>query len=111
MAFFRVMQPISVDKTEIHHSVITMDGGPQTANQYRLRLHEHFQGPFGFCTRDDAEAGGRVQKGADAGNDLWIMLNRGLPGEVKTEDGLKSDVSAETGMRAAYQQWKKLMTA
>lgn len=31
--------------------------------------------------------------------------------EVKTEDGLKSDVSAETGMRAAYQQWKKLMTA
>ena len=39
------------------------------------------------------------------------MLNRGLPGEVKTEDGLKSDVSAETGMRSAYQQWKKMMTA
>ena len=39
------------------------------------------------------------------------MLNRGLAGEVQTEDGLKSDVSAETGMRSAYQQWKKLMTA
>jgi hypothetical protein len=111
MAFFRVMQPISVDKTEIHHSVITMDGGPQIANQYRLRLHEHFQGPFGFGTPDDAEAWERVQKGADAGENLWIMLNRGLAGEVQTEDGLKSDVSAETGMRSAYQQWKKLMTA
>ena len=42
MAFFRVLQPISVAETEIHHSVITMDGGPQIANQYRLRLHEHF---------------------------------------------------------------------
>ena len=111
MAFFRVLQPISVAETEIHHSVITMDGGPQIANQYRLRLHEHFQGPFGFGTPDDSEAWERVQHGANAGNDLWIMLNRGLPGEVKTEDGLKSDVSAETGMRAAYQQWKKMMTA
>ena len=35
------------------------------------------------------EAWERVQHGANAGNDLWIMLNRGLPGEVKTEDGLK----------------------
>ncbi|SMF33556.1 hypothetical protein SAMN02745962_03176, partial [Pseudomonas sp. LAIL14HWK12:I11] len=26
-------------------------------------------------------------------------------------DGLVSDVSAETGMRAAYQQWKKMMSA
>ena len=79
---------ISVAETEIHHSVITMDG-PQIANQYRLRLHEHFQGPFGFGTPDDSEAWERVQHGANAGNDLWIMLNRGLPGEVKTEDGLK----------------------
>ena len=111
MAFFRVMQPISATETEIHHSVITMDGGPQIANQYRLRLHEHFQGPFGFGTPDDAEAWERVQHGANAGNDLWIMLNRGYPNEVATADGLKSDVSAETGMRAAYQQWKKMMTA
>lgn len=51
-----------------------------------------------------------MQRGATAGNDLWIMLNRGLAGEYRSDDGLRSDVSAETGMRAAYQQWKKLMT-
>lgn len=111
MAFFRVLQPISVNETEIHHAVITMDGGPQAANQARLRMHEHFQGPMGFGTPDDSEAWERVQKGATAGKDLWIMLNRGLAGEKPTADGLVSDVSAETGMRAAYQQWKKLMTA
>lgn len=111
MAFFRVLQPIAVNETEIHHAVITMDGGPQVANQARLRLHEHFQGPMGFGTPDDSEAWERVQKGGGAGKDLWIMLNRGLAGEKPTPDGRASDVSAETGMRAAYQQWKKLMTA
>ena len=111
MAFFRVLQPISVNETEIHHSVITMDGGPAAANRYRLRLHEHFQGPMGFGTPDDSEAWERVQKGANAGEDLWIMLNRGLPGEKPSDDGRISDVSAETGMRAAYQQWKKMMSA
>jgi phenylpropionate dioxygenase-like ring-hydroxylating dioxygenase large terminal subunit len=111
MAFFRVLQPVAVDETEIHHAVITMDGGPAAANQARLRLHEHFQGPMGFGTPDDSEAWERVQKGASAGKDLWILLNRGLPGERLTSDGRAGDVSAETGMRAAYRQWKKLMTA
>ena len=111
MAFFRVLQPISVKETEIHHVVITMKGGPEAANQARLRMHEHFQGPMGFGTPDDSEAWERVQRGSSAGDDLWIMLNRGLPGEVTTEDGLRSDVSAETGMRAAYQKWKEYMTA
>ncbi|CAN5588324.1 aromatic ring-hydroxylating dioxygenase subunit alpha [soil metagenome] len=111
MAFFRVLQPIAVDETEIHHAVITMDGGPVLANRARLRMHEHFQGPMGFGTPDDSEAWERVQKGASAGTDLWVMLNRGLPGEHPTPDGVASDVSAETGMRAAYRQWHKLMTA
>ncbi|MEY4413412.1 MAG: hypothetical protein RIQ53_705 [Pseudomonadota bacterium] len=111
MAFFRVLQPVSVTETEIHHAAIVMDGGPAVANQARLRLHEHFQGPMGFGTPDDSEAWERVQQGAKAGRDLWILVNRGLPGERLTEDGRASDVSAETGMRAAYQQWKALMTA
>ncbi|HSV82674.1 MAG TPA: aromatic ring-hydroxylating dioxygenase subunit alpha [Ramlibacter sp.] len=111
MAFFRVLQPIAVNETEIHHSVITMEGGPAVANQARLRMHEHFQGPMGFGTPDDSEAWERVQRGASAGEDLWILLNRGIAGERESADGRISDVSAETGMRAAYQQWKKLMTA
>ena len=111
MAFFRVLRPITVNETEIIHVAIGMDGGPEAGNRVRLRLHEHFQGPMGFGTPDDSEAWERVQKGAGAGKELWIMLNRGLAGEKPTPDGRASDVSAETGMRAAYQQWKKLMTA
>ena len=50
-----------------------------------------------------------MQRGAAAGDDLWVMLNRGSGGGPAPD--LKStDVSAETGMRAAYQMWKRMMS-
>jgi hypothetical protein len=104
MAFFRVLRPISVNETEIAHMALGMQGGPEAANQARLRLHEHFQGPMGFGSPDDAEGWERVQRGAAAGTDLWIMLNRGMAQTSNT-----GDVSAETGMRAAYRMWRRMM--
>ena len=77
----------------------------------RMRLHEHFQGPMGFGTPDDAEAWERVQKGSQAGSDEWILLNRGQSKLTTSPDGnVSGAVCSETGMRAAYQQWKKMMT-
>ncbi len=113
MAFFRVLRPVAVNETEIQHIAIGMDGGPDAANRARLRLHEHFQGPMGFGTPDDAEGWERVQRGAAAGDALWVMLNRGVDApEGRPEPGHEAgDVSAETGMRAAYQMWKRMMTA
>ena len=112
MAFFRVLRPVSVTETEIRHITLLMDGGPEEGNRARLRLHEHFQGPMGFGSPDDAEAWERVQRGAQAGPDMWVMLNRGLEGDGKGPSGSnRGDVSAETGMRAAYQKWKEMMEA
>jgi phenylpropionate dioxygenase-like ring-hydroxylating dioxygenase large terminal subunit len=104
--FFCVLRPIAVDETEITHIAIKMNGGPEVANRERLRLHEHFQGPMGFGSPDDAEGWERVQRGAAAGVNLWILLNRGK----ESHDGNPArDVSTETGMRAAYQMWKRMM--
>jgi len=112
MAFFRVLRPVSVTETEIRHVTLLMDGGPEEGNRARLRLHEHFQGPMGFGSPDDAEAWERVQRGSQAGPDMWIMLNRGLEGDGAGPKGTnRGDVSAETGMRAAYQKWKEMMEA
>ena len=112
MAFFRVLRPIAVDETEIRHLAIGMDGGPDAGNRARLRLHEHFQGPMGFGSPDDAEGWERVQRGSQAGDDLWIMVNRGVDPLIGHVAGSNvTDVSAETGMRAAYQMWKRIMTA
>lgn len=109
MAFFRVLTPVSVDKTEIRHIAIGMDGGPEIANRMRMRLHEHFQGPMGFGSPDDAEVWERIQRGVDGGPELPVLVNRGLEHGVPGEAGIKGHVTDEVGMRAAYSMWKRMM--
>lgn len=75
------------------------DVGSIDAREGSGRLIEKLQ-TVGFGSPDDAEGWERMQQGAAAGDDLWIMVSRGIR---------SSDVSAETGMRAAYAMWKKLM--
>jgi phenylpropionate dioxygenase-like ring-hydroxylating dioxygenase large terminal subunit len=111
MAFFRNLVPISAGETEIHHIALGGEGAPQAFNQKRMRLHEHFQGPMGFGTPDDGEAWERVQAGSLAGTDGWIMVNRGMSKLSTSDDGnVKGAVCSETGMRAAYQKYKSLMS-
>jgi phenylpropionate dioxygenase-like ring-hydroxylating dioxygenase large terminal subunit len=111
MSFFRVLRPVSVTETEIRHVALGMDGGPEIANRERLRIHEHFQGPFGFGSPDDAEAWDRVQRGSYAGPEAPILVNRGLNREVVAENGDKvSHATDEGGMREAYQMWKRMMS-
>ncbi|WP_433872529.1 aromatic ring-hydroxylating oxygenase subunit alpha [Saccharopolyspora sp. CA-218241] len=112
-AFFRVLRPISVGETRIEHVAIGPDGPPEldAANRERLRIHEHFQGPFGFGTPDDAEGWDRVQRGAAADPEMPILVNRGLAREQAGQGGWPtSHVTDETGMRAAYRQWKAMMS-
>lgn len=110
MAFFRVLAPISVNETEIQHIAIGGDGAPSAFNKVRMRLHEHFQGPMGFGTPDDSEAWERVQKGSQSGKNEWILVNRGQEMVKKNELGHDySTVCSEVGMKAAYQQWAKMM--
>jgi benzoate/toluate 1,2-dioxygenase subunit alpha len=112
-SFFRVLRPVAVDETVVEHVAIGPDGPPEIdiVNRERLRIHEHFQGPFGFGTPDDAEGWDRVQRGAQAAPDMPIMVNRGLARETPSSQGWPtSHVTDETGMRAAYHQWKRLMS-
>ncbi|MGI5127828.1 aromatic ring-hydroxylating oxygenase subunit alpha [Pseudonocardia sp. CA-107938] len=111
-AFFRVLRPVSVNETRIEHVAIGPDGPPEldAVNRARLRIHEHFQGPFGFGTPDDAEGWDRVQRGAAAAPAMPILVNRGLAREKPSPEGWPtSHVTDETGMRAAYAQWKAMM--
>lgn len=110
MSFFRVLTPISVDETEIRHIALGMDGGPEIVNRERLRIHEHFQGPFGFGSPDDSEAWDRVQRGASGAPDMPILVNRGIDREITPPSGRRtSHVTDETGMREAYAMWKRTM--
>ncbi|WP_210587658.1 Rieske 2Fe-2S domain-containing protein [Streptomyces sp. GESEQ-35] len=111
MSFFRVLRPVSVAETEIRHIALGLDGGPEIVNRERLRIHEHFQGPFGFGSPDDAEAWNRVQRGVAGGTDMPILVNRGLGREKPNDFGQPtSHATDETGMREAYAMWKRMMT-
>ncbi|MGP4046239.1 aromatic ring-hydroxylating oxygenase subunit alpha [Streptomyces sp. 2A115] len=111
MSFFRVLRPVSVAETEIRHMALGMDGGPEIVNRERLRIHEHFQGPFGFGSPDDSEAWDRVQRGVAGGPDMPILVNRGMERENKADNGDRvSHATDETGMREAYAMWKRMMT-
>jgi anthranilate 1,2-dioxygenase (deaminating, decarboxylating) large subunit len=110
MSFFRVLHPVSVNETQIRHVCLGMDGGPEIANRERMRIHEHFQGPFGFGSPDDAEAWERVQAGSATGRDVPILVNRGMTREWTDNNGDKvSHSTDETGMREAYAMWKRMM--
>ncbi|MER7013190.1 aromatic ring-hydroxylating dioxygenase subunit alpha [Saccharopolyspora sp. NPDC000359] len=111
-AFFRVLRPVSVDETWIEHVAIGPDGPPEVdaVNRERLRIHEHFQGPFGFGTPDDAEGWDRVQRGAQGAPEMPILVNRGIGRETRSPEGWPTaHVTDETGMRAAYRKWKEMM--
>ncbi|MEV6590144.1 aromatic ring-hydroxylating oxygenase subunit alpha [Streptomyces acidicola] len=111
MSFFRVLRPVSVAETEIRHVALGLEGGPEIVNRERLRIHEHFQGPFGFGSPDDAEAWNRVQRGVTGGVDMPILVNRGLGREKPNDLGqATSHATDETGMREAYAMWKRMMT-
>ncbi|GGN39356.1 aromatic ring-hydroxylating oxygenase subunit alpha [Streptomyces fuscichromogenes] len=111
MSFFRVLRPVSVDETEIRHVALGLDGGPEIVNRERLRIHEHFQGPFGFGSPDDAEAWNRVQRGVAGDAGMAILVNRGLGREKPNDLGQPtSHATDETGMREAYAMWKRMMT-
>ncbi|MFC5992980.1 aromatic ring-hydroxylating dioxygenase subunit alpha [Pseudonocardia hispaniensis] len=111
MGFIRILNPVSVDTTDNAHMALGYGDGPAGADRERLRIHEHFQGPFGFGTPDDAEVWARVQRGAAADPAMPIMLNRGLNREVTSQEGhQRSHITDETGMREAYAMWKRLMT-
>ncbi|KAA5829197.1 aromatic ring-hydroxylating dioxygenase subunit alpha [Saccharopolyspora hirsuta] len=111
-AFFRVLRPVAVDETWIEHVAIGPDGPPEVdaVNRERLRIHEHFQGPFGFGTPDDAEGWDRVQRGAQGAPEMPILVNRGIGRETTSPEGWPTaHVTDETGMRAAYRKWKEMM--
>ncbi|GAB3473442.1 aromatic ring-hydroxylating oxygenase subunit alpha [Nocardiopsis coralliicola] len=113
-AFLRVLRPVSVDETVIEHIALGPDAPPEIAgpvSRERLRIHEHFQGPFGFGTPDDAEGWDRVQRGAAGAPEMPVMVNRGLGREKPSPEGWPTSHSTdETGMRAAYRQWKQMMS-
>jgi len=86
------------------------------AEQYPI-VHEHLFAAIvevlgaDVVTAEVAEAWDRVQRGSYAGVDAPILVNRGLNREVLADNGDKvSHATDESGMRGAYDMWKRMMS-
>jgi hypothetical protein len=77
MAFFRVLRPVSVAETEIQHVAIGMKDGllPPISAPAPART---FPGPDGLWHARRCRGLGTRSARRPAGDDLWIMLNRGV---------------------------------
>ena len=83
----RVINPLAVDRTEVHLYVYGLDGAPDELNQGRYRAHERFYGPAGFGSPDDVEIFVCNQTGLQASGVDWVLLSRGMHREKVNGDG------------------------
>ncbi|MBF6568981.1 MAG: Rieske 2Fe-2S domain-containing protein [Candidatus Binataceae bacterium] len=107
----RVVQPISIDRTEVCLYPATLKWLTPEVNQIRLRAHEAFYGPASFGNPDDSEMFERMRMGANADLAPWNIISRGTGSERRDQAGLPiGDSIDELTQRAIWRQWKKMMT-
>ncbi|HVQ93171.1 MAG TPA: Rieske 2Fe-2S domain-containing protein [Mycobacteriales bacterium] len=107
----RVINPLAVDKTEVHLYVYALDGAPEELNEGRYRAHERFYGPSGFGSPDDVEIFVCNQTGVQAGGVDYLLLARGLHRERQVDGEWVGHSTDEVPVRAMYREWKRLMRA
>jgi benzoate/toluate 1,2-dioxygenase alpha subunit len=107
----RVVKPISVNETVVVMQPTRLEGAGDKLNTERLRVHERFFGPAGFGAPDDMEVFVTSQTGMKAKGVNWVLMNRGMHRET-VKDGMHigGHTTDETPQRAAYREWKRLMT-
>jgi phenylpropionate dioxygenase-like ring-hydroxylating dioxygenase large terminal subunit len=106
----RVLQPLSVDRTEVCLYPTLLKWLTPEVNTIRLRSHEAFFGSASFGGPDDSEIFERVQDGCAVDLEPWQLLSRGLHRE-RNEDGMiVGDLADEVTQRGIWRQWKKVMT-
>jgi hypothetical protein len=106
----RVLQPISVDRTEVCLYPTLLKWLTPDVNTIRLRSHEAFFGSASFGGPDDSEIFERVQDGCAVEIEPWQLLSRGLHRERHEDGMIVGELSDEVTQRGIWRQWKKVMT-
>jgi phenylpropionate dioxygenase-like ring-hydroxylating dioxygenase large terminal subunit len=107
-----VYEPVAVDRTLVHTFAALLDDGPREINTLRMRFAEDF---VALGNRDDSEVFERIQDALTHGYESeWVDVSKGWrTGRESLGPGgaITGNVSDETGIRAAYEEWVRLMDA
>ena len=106
----RVLQPLSVDRTEVCLYPTLLNWLAPEVNAIRLRSHEAFFGAASFGGPDDSEIFERVQDGCAVQLEPWQILARGLHRQRHEDGMIIGDMADEVTQRGIWRQWKKVMT-
>lgn len=104
----QLIDPISVNESDIVWFATTVSNLPDDVNAMRLRTQEDF--PM-FGEVDDVENFESCQTGLGVAEDEWIDCSRHLNSdkEVVETDGTRSLVTSDITMRTFYKEWKRVM--
>ena len=104
-----VIQPLAVDETVQHVTAIQFEDGEEM-NRRLLQQTIGSVGPAGFLLADDSEMYERNQRGVQARNPEWLVVNRGANRERVDENGhLIGYNTDEVPIRAIWRHYKNLM--
>ena len=106
----QVVEPLSVDRTQLNWHSTTIGGVPDVVNTVRLRTQEDFPS---FGEPDDQANFEEAQRGLEIPEVEWLLINRGYQvdnWQQTLEDGsIQSRVTDEIPVRKYYQAWKEIM--
>jgi phenylpropionate dioxygenase-like ring-hydroxylating dioxygenase large terminal subunit len=108
----RVIQPLSVDRTEVYSHFMAVEGVPEDVNRARLRDVQGRLGTTGMINTDDVEMFAACQTGLQTPELEWVRFARGLGREAVAANGARrASYTDETPQRALYRAWVRLMDA
>jgi benzoate/toluate 1,2-dioxygenase alpha subunit len=109
---FRVIRPISVDRTEVAIHFFKLKGASEAYNDFRLSGYQRFFGPASFGSPDDVEIFAFNQTGLQAEEVEWLLLSRGMGRETADDQGVRvAESTDETPQRSFHRAWKERMGA
>lgn len=108
----RVIRPVAVDRTEVMVYPVKLKGAPPEISLDVIRFVNITHAAASFIQSDDLEAFERSREGLTTSGTDWVLVARGLGGEVDEGDGVRfGDRSSEVGQRAQHYAWRDLMSA
>ncbi|NMG72701.1 aromatic ring-hydroxylating dioxygenase subunit alpha [Parazoarcus communis] len=107
---FRVIRPVSVDRTMIEIQTFRLKGAPDAVFDRALTYANLINSPSSNVMPDDVEVYKRCQEGNQTRGGDWVSLHRYLGTDQETPDGMVStNGTSELPMRNQFAAWKQYM--
>ena len=110
---FRVVHPVSVNRTEVFNYMFRMKGAPEKMFEDTVAFSNVTNGTGSLVLTDDLETYGRIGVGVTSGGAEWIEIGRGYETDGPDEHGgiQGRDSTSEVYIRNMYDAWLNYMTA